>query len=396
MAAKRQMEREDSDDVTAAPPPSKRKCVSGDTLKRARFAEPTSYVELRETAGTKPKKVIPRNTQKNDGWALRVFEEWISERNERCDDEKCPEDVLETEDANCLSKWLSLFTIEARKKDGSKYPPGTLHMLLCGLQRIMRRRNSHPFDIFSKKDARFRGFQSTMELVFQNLHKEGIGTETKCAEAISAEEEAALWEKGIIGASSPLALVRAIFYLNGKNFCLKGGQKHRQLKLSQFQREKDHWKYTEHKSRGGSVGDVRVVRQFPCPSAGNRCHVHLLDLYFSKLPREAKEKDAAFYFTELKHTPEDPLKPWFTAVPMGWNKLDRMVKSMFQDAGIDGKSNHSLYVTTRKCGNIIQSGPQTGHKSNEALRGVCKQPCVEKDQACEALLADAYMVLIVT
>ena len=62
----------------------------------------------------------------------------------------------------------------------------------------------------------------------------------------------------------------------------------------------------------------------------------LLDLYVSKLPNGAKEKDA-FYFTALPKTPEDPEKQYST-VPIGWKKLDRMVKDMFADAHISGKT----------------------------------------------------------
>ena len=72
--------------------------------------------------------VVPTNTKKNDRWSERSFNDWIRERNEQCDDQ-CPVNILETEDAECLAKWLSLFVIEIRKKDGSCYPPAT--MLLC-------------------------------------------------------------------------------------------------------------------------------------------------------------------------------------------------------------------------------------------------------------------------
>ena len=197
---------------------------------------------------------------------------------------------------------------------------------------------------------RFRDFRGTMETTYQDLHKEGIGVEIKHAPIISGDEEVILWERQILGCHSPTALVRAVFFLNGKNFCLRGGKEHRDLKFSQLQRENDHWKYTEHGSKNfrGGLADLRrenkVVRQFVCPTAGDRCHVRLLDLYVSKLPNGAKEKDA-FYFTALPKTPEDPEKPWYSTVPIGWNKLDRMVKDIFAEAHITGKTNHSLRAT---------------------------------------------------
>ena len=108
-----------------------------------------------------------------------------------------------------------------------------------------------------------------METVYQNLHKEGIGVEIRHAAIITEEEEDRLWNLGILGDQSPRALVRSVFFLNGKNFCLRGGQEHRNLKLSQFVHEKDHWKYIETGSKNfrGGVADLRrenkVVRQYP-------------------------------------------------------------------------------------------------------------------------------------
>ena len=149
----------------------------------------------------------------------------------------------------------------------SKYLPPTIHLILCALQRIMRRTNRHPFNIFDKKDVRFRRFYGTMETTYQNLHKVGIRVEIKHA-SIRSEEEAILWEQQILGFHSPKALVKAVFFLNGKIFCLRGGKEHRELKLSQFQREHDHWKYTEYGSKNfrGGLADLRqeneVIRQF--------------------------------------------------------------------------------------------------------------------------------------
>ena len=87
----------------------------------------------------------------------------------------------------------------------------------------MRRNNRCPFDIFDKKDVHFRGFHGTMESVFQSLHSEGVGAEVKHIPLITKEEEATMWEKGVRGDLTPQALVRSVFFLNGKNFCLRGG-----------------------------------------------------------------------------------------------------------------------------------------------------------------------------
>ena len=259
----------------------------------------------------------------------------------------------------------------------------------------MRCENTEPFDIFDKKDVRFRKFHGTMESVFQALHSEGVGAVVKHAPLITKEEESLLWKRGILGDHTPLALVRTVFFMNGKNLCLRGGKEHRDLKLSQFVKCSDHYKYVENGSKTfrGGVSDLRrenkIVRQYRCPHAGVACHVYLLDTSIAKLPASAKSKDN-FYFTPLTKIPADPKQPWFSSTPIGWNKLDRYVREMCEEAGIQGKSNHSLRVTgaTR----LYRSGvaertiqARTGHKSIEALR-VYERPGEMNDRnACNAL-----------
>ena len=73
--------------------------------------------------------------------------------------------------------------------------------------------------------------------MFKQLRSKGIGTEAKVTSALSQSEEDKLWETGMINLDSPTGLLRAVFFYNGKNFCLQGGIEHRCLKISQLQRE---------------------------------------------------------------------------------------------------------------------------------------------------------------
>ena len=83
--------------------------------------------------------------------------------------------------------------------------------------------------------------------LFRSLRDEGIGAEVKHASLISKKEENLLLENGVLGIDNPLQLLRAVFYVNGKVFCLHGGKEHRNLKIPQFIRhfEPDHYVYTE-------------------------------------------------------------------------------------------------------------------------------------------------------
>ena len=126
-------------------------------------------------------------------------------------------------------------------------------------------------------------------------------------------------------------------------------------------------------------------------TCSSTCHVKLLDMYIARLLDETKSKDC-FYFTPLQKQPDDPTKPWFFTVPVGWNKLDRMVKEMFEEVNTPGKSNHSLRVTgaTHMYKHGIQEKPiqsRTGHKSVEALR-VYEWPGVEQHREAWEALAD--------
>ena len=88
-------------------------------------------------------------------------------------------------------------------------------------------------------------------------------------------------------------------FLNGISFCLRGGKEHHNLMLSQIKREKEppRYVYTElaSKNTSGGLAQLRVknksVTIYSVSEAGDRCHVRVLDLYFSKLLKEAIERD---------------------------------------------------------------------------------------------------------
>ena len=156
------------------------------------------------------------------------------------------------------------------------------------------------------------------------------------------------------GAAAPRVFeLELLVYLNRKNFCLRGGEEHRGLALSQVVRyySPDHYLYTEagSKNRRGTFTEKRISNEevpiYACPAAGERCHVFILDVYYSKLPEQVFSRDV-FYLKPAKVVPTDRKKPWFENVPVGRNELEKMVKNMCADAGVKGnKTNHSLRAT---------------------------------------------------
>ncbi|XP_064384924.1 zinc finger MYM-type protein 2-like isoform X2 [Halichondria panicea] len=291
---------------------------------------------------------------------------------------KCPEDLLVKMDPEQLNHWLSIFIVETRKVTGEPYPPTTIHSILSGILRYMRSLDAKKCpNFFAKKDPRFQTFHNTMDSVFRELRKQGVGSDKKHAKAFSKEEENQLWSSGAIGSNDPLALLRAVFYYNGKCFCLRGGVEHRDLRLSQLRREKDGYTYTENssKNRAGGIAQLKLDNKSvfiaEVPEAGERCHCKLLDKYISKLPQEAIDADL-FYLQPLRKVVTDSQK-WYSSVPVGKNMLYKMVNTICAQGGIELKSNHSLRATGAT--ELYNAGvpekiikERTGHRSLESLR----------------------------
>ena len=275
--------------------------------KKSRFSALTEQ-ELEELS----KPCVPKNTESSTKWALDNFDSWKNERSRSASNsEKCPETLLEDMDPAQLNKWLSVFIAETRKVNGEQYPPASLQLLLSGLQRHMRSVNIKKApNIFAKKDPNFSRLHQTMDSVYRKLRAKGVGAQRHHTETFSREEENRLWESGVLGVDDPTKLLRAVFFNNGKVFCLRGGEEHRSLKLSQFKRTENGYKYTENssKNRSGGLAQLHLknksVDVYRNPEAGDRCHCRILDVYISKLPQAAKEKDL-FYMRPLEKVKPD-------------------------------------------------------------------------------------------
>lgn len=146
---------------------------------------------------------------------------------------------------------------------------------------------------------------------------------------LSVNDESKLWSEGVLRTNTPQGLLNCVFFYNGENFCLRGGQEHRDLKLSQLHRNEVtiegrllvRYTYTEHGSKNRQKGlkqlhlENKVVHQYETPECGERCHVSLLDKYISKLSPEALDADV-FYLRPLAK-PADASKPWYSRQPLG-------------------------------------------------------------------------------
>ena len=209
-------------------PPEKKRRLSLQLKKPARF----SFTTLEDVQKAQ-KVVVPGNTQKATQWSLRVFQTWQSQRNEAFPDEQCPEEILLVDDADTLSYWLCYFCKEVRNANGEAYTPRTISQILAELLRYMRQEKQNPLNIMDAKV--FPSLHRLLDSLFKELHAEGVGAVRKQAEVIGYAEEQQLWESGTLSTDTPVGLFNAVFYYNGLNLILRGGDEHRALKISQFE-----------------------------------------------------------------------------------------------------------------------------------------------------------------
>ena len=149
----------------ASPPPAKQRRLSLSLRKgsapgstsASRFVPPVSEVEYEEAA----EGVVPANTKKNNDWGERVFRYWVEERNKQAAD-PVRDCLLACSDAATVSKYLRYFLLEARTRDGNRYPPSTIRCILSILNRIYKK-NAAPFSILDKTNPAFRELHLSLD-----------------------------------------------------------------------------------------------------------------------------------------------------------------------------------------------------------------------------------------
>ena len=79
------------------------------------------------------KGYTPANTKANTECALRNFKDWCTWRKNESPTDPVPSNLLSSNDADELNKWLSAYVMEICKKNGDRFPCSSLNLLLCGL-----------------------------------------------------------------------------------------------------------------------------------------------------------------------------------------------------------------------------------------------------------------------
>ncbi len=83
---------------------------------------------------------------------------------------------------------------------------------MCGIHRHMAS-EGNPIDFF--KDDVFRTLKTTVDTTMQDTCAKGIGIKRRQAQIIYQDNEDILWERDILGTTTPRALVDTMFWING-------------------------------------------------------------------------------------------------------------------------------------------------------------------------------------
>ena len=200
----------DSDDDSQLPRSKKKKEAQG------RFVSPKKRMDEYEKA------FCSQNTKVNARWAVNNFNAWQRDYNTRHPGKPCPDDLLLSNSASDVASWLEKYVLSTRKRTREPYPPKTVYLLLCGLQRYMKKVCA--MNIFDRDDPDFKCLYYTCENNFRELHADGVDSQSRPTEVLTPSGKEKLWETGIFSVETPKGLLNAVFFFyNGKNFMLRGG-----------------------------------------------------------------------------------------------------------------------------------------------------------------------------
>ena len=101
---------------------------------------------------------------------------------------------------------------------GEEFPPQSLHHIVSSIQRYIRMNGNNSIHIY--KNSEFAEFRVSLDAEMNRLQSAGYGSKTGKAEPLTEEE--VLWQKGLLGKSTPQALVETILVM--VYFALRSGK----------------------------------------------------------------------------------------------------------------------------------------------------------------------------
>ena len=168
-----------------------------------------------------------------------------------------------------LNQYISQFIIAVRTKDGNEYEPTSLRSLVASFERYLKRKNYLSSII---NDLVFDQTMKTLKSKQKLLKKQGRGNKPNASVALTSEEIQTLYEKKLLGTSSPEALLNTLWLNNCLHFGLRGCKEHRDMcwgdvRLHQTANRKEYLEFNERQTKTRTGSDSRDIRT--CSSTKN-------------------------------------------------------------------------------------------------------------------------------
>ena len=249
-----------------------------------------------------------------------------------------------------LDELLSAFLVEVRKKDGDEYEPTTLRSFISSFDRYLRKKD-YPTTIIEGQE--FRRTREALVAKQKDLKKSGKGNKPNAARNLTDDEVDILYSRGLLGCSSPDALINTLWLNNTQFFGLQGCQAHRVMKWGDVQHKtasdgSEYLEYNERQTKTRTGAEAKNTRQvkpkmFSVPGS-DRDPVMFYHIYASKRPTELLSDESPFYLAVNNTKHPNSTKPWFKAAPMGVNKLNTLMKTMAEQGQLNTSNltNHSV------------------------------------------------------
>jgi site-specific recombinase XerD len=308
---------------------------SFEMASHARFAETPSvseFIEQQENNNTRLKTLRD----------ITLLQEFLSSKNELR--------RIEEISVEQLNEYLSEFIISVRKKqDNGEYEPSSLRSMFASFERYLKKKNG----LSIMMDTGFERARKALQSKQKELKQKGKGNKPNACVALSEDEVKLLYEKELLGISSREALLNTVWFNNTIHFGLRGCKEHRDMcwgdvKLRKNANGNEYLEYFERQTKtrtGENPRDVRKVtpKMYAIPTnPPEKDPVFVYKVYAEKRPNEVNTDEAPFYLAvnHCKRVSSD--KSWFKKNALGVNKLNSLMKTMAEKAGLGPNiSNHS-------------------------------------------------------
>ena len=209
-----------------------------------------------------------------------------------------------------------------RKTITRDYEPCFVRSLMASFERYLKKKN-YGFSIM--KDSEFEQARKALQSKQKDLKQKGKGKKPNASVALTEEEIKLLYDKGLLGTSTPEALLNTVWFNNAIHFGLRGCKEHRDMcwgdvQLRQTTNGEEFLEYSERQTKtrtGENPRDVRQIKpkMFSVPGS-EKDPVAAYKLCVKEMPTEMNDNDASFYLAVNNFTKKESSNPWFKKSPL--------------------------------------------------------------------------------